>query len=105
LKITIKKIIDEIDERKTHSEKMESANRKREREEEEERKMKEEFEKNVNKEWESYRDKRVKNWNKFQTKILSGKRRGKYETRPPKYRMEERTDNDKVDIFRPKTII
>lgn len=103
--MTIKKIIDEIEERKTHSEKMDNAHRKREREEEELRKMKEENEKALSKEWESYRDKRVKNWNKFQNKILNGKRRGKYETRPPKHKTEERQDNDKIDLFRPNTII
>ncbi len=105
LKITTKKIIDELEERKTHSEKMDNAHRKLEREEEDFRKMKEEIEKNTTKEWESYRDKRVKNWSKFQSKILNGKRRGKYETRPPKYKMEERGENDKVDVFRPNTII
>lgn len=105
LKTMTKKIIEEIDERKTHTEKMETAHKKRERDEEEFRRMQEDLEKQQAKEWESFRDKRVKNWNKFQSKILNGKRKGKYEIKPPRYKMEERTDNDKVDVFRPNTII
>ena len=84
---------------------METAHKKRERDEEEFRRMQEDLEKQQAKEWESFRDKRVKNWNKFQSKILNGKRKGKYEIKPPRYKMEERTDNDKVDVFRPNTII
>ena len=105
LKAMIKKISEEIEERKTHSDKMETAHKKRERDEEEERKAQEELDKQYNKEWESYRDKRVKNWNKFQSKILDGKRKGKYETNPPRYKTEERSENEKIDIFRPNTII
>jgi hypothetical protein len=105
LKTMIKKIIQEIDERKVHTEKMEMSHKKREREEEEFKKMQEDLEKQQAKEWESYRDKRVKNWSKFQSKILNGKKKGKYEIKPPRYKMEERTENDKVDVFRPNTII
>ena len=88
LKSMVKKIIDEIDERKVHSEKMENAHKKRERDEDDYRKMQEEYEKQVSKEWESSRDKRVKNWNKFQNKILACKKKGKYETKPPRYKTE-----------------
>jgi DnaJ family protein C protein 8 len=104
LKKMIKKVIEEIEERKEHSERLEASHRKREREEEEFRYSQEEYEKQYNKEWESYRDKRVKNWNKFQNKITNGKRKGKYETRPPRYKTEERIE-DKIDVFRPNTII
>jgi DnaJ family protein C protein 8 len=105
LKRIIRVIIDEIEERKKYSEKMETAHKKRERDEEEDRRNQEELDKLEKKEWESYRDKRVKNWNKFQSKLKNGKRKGKYEMRPPKHTMEERIDNDKIDIFRPNTII
>jgi hypothetical protein len=105
IKQTVKKIIDEIEERRLHTEKLENAYKKRHREEEDLRKMQEEYEKHTNKEWESFRDKRVKNWNRFKEKITSGKRRGKYETKPPKSKMEERTDDQHIDIFRPNTII
>ena len=94
----MKKIIDEIEERKLYSEKQEHAHKKRERDEMELNRMKEEFEKQTNKEWESYRDKRVKNWNKFRERIMNGKKKGKYETKPPKYKAEERNDN--LDIYR-----
>jgi hypothetical protein len=105
IKQAIKKIIDEIEERRLHTEKMETAYKKRHRDEEELRKMQEEYEKQANKEWESFRDKRVKNWNKFKERNMNGKRRGKYETKPPKYKMEERVDDHHVDIFRPNTIM
>jgi DnaJ family protein C protein 8 len=104
LKQMIKKVIDEIDERKEHTERIETSHKKREREEEEIRYAQEEYEKHYNKEWESYRDKRVKNWNKFQSKITNGKRKGKYETKPPRYKTEERIEN-KIDLYRPNTII
>jgi len=105
IKQTVKKIVDEIEERKLHTEKLETAYKKRHREEEDLRKMQEEYERQANKEWESFRDKRVKNWNKFKDKITNGKRRGKYETKPPKSKMEERIDDQHIDIFRPNTII
>lgn len=101
----IKKVIEEIENRKEHTERIETSYKKREREEDELRRMQEELDKQYNKEWESYRDKRVKNWNKFQAKITHGKRKGKYETRPPRYKTEERDENNKIDIFRPNTII
>ncbi len=96
----IQKVINEIEERKEHSERIENAYKKRERDEEELRHTQEEYDKMYNKEWESYRDKRVKNWNKFQGKIKGGKRKGKYEIKPPKYKSEERVEN-KIDIYRP----
>lgn len=105
IKQMVKKIMEEIEERRQHSEKLETAYKKRHREEEELRKMQEEYDKQANREWESYRDKRVKNWNKFKDRNMNGKKRGKYETKPPKYKMEERVDDQHVDIFRPNTII
>lgn len=93
----MRKIIDEIEERKQYSEKMEQANKKREREEIETARMKEELERQQNKEWETYRDKRVKNWNRFRERVMSGKKKSKYETKPPKYKAEERTD---IEIYR-----
>ena len=88
------KIMQEIEEKKQHQERMESSQKKREREEFEFVKEKEEYEKQQNKEWESYRDKRVKNWNKFRDKIMNGKTKGKYEIKPPLYKMEEREKLD-----------
>lgn len=101
----MKKIMEEVEERKKHTEKMEFSYKKRERDEFETKKAQEEYEKQMNKEWESYRDKRVKNWNKFKEKNTHGKKKGKYETRPPKYRIEEREENNNVDVYRPYTII
>jgi hypothetical protein len=105
VKLMIKNIIDEIEERREHTEKLENAYKKRHKEEDELRRMQEEYDKQANKEWESYRDKRVKNWNKFKERNFNGKKRGRYETKPPKYKMEERVDDQHVDIFRPNTII
>jgi DnaJ family protein C protein 8 len=99
----MKNIMNEVDERKQHTERVENANKKRERDEDEMRRVQEELNKQYKKEWESYRDKRVKNWNKFQQKICHGGKKGKYETRPPKYKQEEKMENNHIDIFRPNT--
>ena len=94
----MRKIIEEIEERKTYADKQDHAHKKREREESELTRIKEQLEKQQNKEWETYRDKRVKNWNKFRERIMNGKKKGKYETKPPNYKAEERSDN--LDIYR-----
>jgi hypothetical protein len=98
VKIMMKKIIDEIEERKNYSEKQENAHKKRERDEMEEKRLKDDLLKQQNKEWETYRDKRVKNWNKFRDRVMNGKKKGKYETKPPKYKAEERTDS--IDVYK-----
>jgi len=98
VKQMMRKIIEEIEERKNYADKQDHAHKKREREEAELNRIKEELEKQQNKEWESYRDKRVKNWNKFRERIMNGKKKGKYETKPPKYKAEERTET--LDIYR-----
>ncbi len=103
MKQKIKKLINEIEEKKDLSEKLEASYKKRQRDEEENRRVQEEMDKVNNTEWENFRDKRVKNWNRFKQKITKGGRRGKYETKPPKYKTEERTDY--VDIYRQHTII
>lgn len=95
--------MDEIEERKEYQAKTEFANKKRERDIEEQRKLEEELEKQQSKQWESSRDKRVKNWNKFNDKIKSGNKKCKYETRPPHYRQEERTTSSDLSLYRPYT--
>ena len=57
----MRNIIQEIEERKNYADKQEQAHKKRERDEMEMQRIKEELEKQQNKEWETYRDKRVKN--------------------------------------------
>lgn len=101
----IKKIIEEVEVNQKYSNKLHDAYKKREREEEEEKRNQEAIEKETKKEWESYRDKRVKNWIKFKGKLTNGRMKGKYETKPPRYKMEERTDDQHIDIFRPSSII
>ena len=54
--------------------------------------LKEEKEKEYKRQWESFRDKRVKSWNRFKSKITNGKSKGKYEIKPPKNKIEERVD-------------
>ena len=92
VKEMVKKIMDEIDEKKKFLEKQNLNQEKREREEVEFKKMADDYEKQYNKEWESSRDKRVKNWRKFTEKITQGKKKGKFETRPPQIKMEERPE-------------
>ncbi len=75
-----KKLLQEIEEKSTHFQRMGTSARKREEE------MKEEKEK----EWEHARDQRVKSWRKFKDSRLNG--HGKHETRAPKVRAEERSD-------------
>ena len=99
--LMMRKIKDEIEERKQYAERQEFASKKREREDEEFRKMQTEYENQQKKEWESYRDKRVKNWNKFQQRITSGGKKGKYEIRPPQHKLVERNETSNLDIFRP----
>lgn len=101
INIEMKKIKEEVEERKAYSEKQDFAHKKRERDEEEDRRTQEEFEKQQKKEWESYRDKRVKNWNKFQMKNTGGKKKGKYELRPPHHKLVEKAETYNIDIFRP----
>jgi DnaJ family protein C protein 8 len=101
INIEMKNIKEEIEERNAYAEKQEFAHKKRERDEEEERKMQEEYEKQQKKEWESYRDKRVKNWNKFQHKNTGGKKKGKYELRPPQHKLIEKPQIYNIDIYRP----
>jgi len=105
VKQMVKKLLEEIEERRLQTEKLDSTYKKRQRDEEELRRMQAEYDKESNKEWESYRDKRVKNWCKFKERNTHGKKRGRYETKPPKYKMEERVDDQHLDIFRPNTII
>jgi len=92
VKEMVKRIMDEIDEKKKFIEKQNVSHEKREREEVEFVKMQSEYEKQYNKEWESSRDKRVKNWRKFNDKLMNGKHKAKFETRPPQIKMEERPD-------------
>ena len=92
VKEMVKRIMDEIDEKKKFLEKQNLTQEKREREEVEYKKMQDDYEKQYNKEWESSRDKRVKNWRKFTEKITNGKKKGKFETRPPHLKMEERPE-------------
>lgn len=105
IRTMMKQIIEEIEEKKDYGDNLKFAYKKRERDEEEEKKDKEEKDNEFKKKWENFRDKRVRNWNKFQSKITNGKTRGKYETRPPKYKIEERIDEQTMTVFRPNTII
>ena len=74
----MKTIIQEIEDKKAYSEKMKFAYKKRERDLEEAEKEKEQQELKKKKEWDNYRDKRVKNWNRFKAKP----KRSKYELKP-----------------------
>jgi len=67
--------MDEIEEKKKFLEKQNTNQQKREREEYEVQKIQEEYEKSFTKEWESSRDKRVKNWRKFNEKITNGRKK------------------------------
>lgn len=98
MKQMMRKIIEEIEERKHYAEKQDNVYKKREREETEINRIKEQLDKQQNKEWESHRDKRVKNWNKFRDRIMNGKKKGKYETKPPRYKAEERSDT--LDVYK-----
>jgi DnaJ family protein C protein 8 len=98
--VMMRKIKDEVEERKQYAERQEFGNKKREREEEEFQKMKMEYENQQKKEWESYRDKRVKNWNKFQQKVTNGGKKGRYEIRPPQHKLVERNETH-IEIFKP----
>ena len=95
----IKKIMEELEEKKSFMEKQEMSQQKREREEYEFKKMQEEYEKQYNKEWESSRDKRVKNWTKFKEKITCGKKKAKFEIRPPQLKAEERPENIQKPVY------
>ncbi len=97
----MKVIIQEIEDKKAYSEKMKFAYKKRERDLEEAEKEKEEREMKKKKEWDNYRDKRVKNWNRFKAKP----KRSKYELKPPSYKTEERNEENKITIFQQKSII
>lgn len=97
----MKTIIQEIEDKKAYSEKMKFAYKKRERDLEEAEKEKEQQELKKKKEWDNYRDKRVKNWNRFKTKT----KRSKYELKPPSYKTEERNEENKITIFQQKSII
>ena len=97
----MKVIIQEIEDKKAYSEKMKFAYKKRERDLEEAEKEKEEREMKKKKEWDNYRNKRVKNWNRFKAKP----KRSKYELKPPSYKTEERNEENKITIFQQKSII
>ena len=105
IRTTMQNIINEIEEKKKDTEKKEFAYKKRERDIKEEEYEKEEKEKEYKRQWESFRDKRVKSWNRFKSKITNGKSKGKYEIKPPKNKIEERVDEQHITIFRPNTII
>ncbi len=87
-----KKLFEEIEEKKTHFQRMETTSRKRMQEDKERIEREEEMKKKEEKEWEHTRDKRVKSWRKFKDSRLNGHKKGKYETRAPDVRAEERPD-------------
>lgn len=87
-----KKLFAEIEEKKTHFQRMEAASRKRMQEDREKIEAEEQVKKEQQKEWEHTRDKRVKSWKKFCDSRLNGRKKGKYEVRAPQVR-EERLDN------------
>jgi hypothetical protein len=101
INLEMKKIKEVIEERNQYAERQNYAHKKREREEEELKKMQDDYEKQQNKEWESFRDKRVKNWNKFQQKVTGGKKKGKYELKPPQHKLNEKMETHNIDIYRP----
>ena len=105
IRTMIETIMNEIEEKKKYAEKMQFAYKKRERDQKEEEKEKEEREKKFQKEWESCRDKRVKNWNRFKSKFMGRKSRGKYEIKPPRHKTEERDEEQHIVVFRPSSII
>jgi DnaJ family protein C protein 8 len=98
----IKNIFKEIEEKKTYSEKMKFIYKKREREENEKQIETEEKKKIMQKNWEKFRDRRVRNWNRFKHK-----KHKKNMLIPPSYKTEERNDEEqnKISIYYQKNII
>ena len=105
IRTMMQNIINEIEEKKKYQEKMQFAYKKRERDIKEEEYEKEEKEKELKKQWENYRDKRVKSWNRSKAKNQNGRGKGKYEIKPPRNKIEERFEEQHITVFRPNTII
>lgn len=83
---------------------MELLKQQKEKEEWEKTVIVEEFNRDIEKEWEKNRDKRVMDWGKFKNKITNGKKKSPYETRPPGYsKVEERPQLDERVKYRSLT--
>ena len=94
-----KKLFNEIEEKKSHLEKMEVSNRVRVAEERQKKENEENIKKEHEKLWENTREKRVKHWRKFSEKRDKNRKRGKYEIKAPLFRTEERNDQlPKLDL-------
>lgn len=89
------KLFDQIEDSKKFYDKVEIIKRKRMHKDLETRKLAKEVEKEVEREWEDNRDKRAKDWRKFQQVSKGGRKRGKYEFKAPKTKMESRPNSAK----------
>lgn len=91
IKLEMKQIMTELEEQKQYAETLEMNRKKREKEEWELNNLKEDLLKEVEKEFEQTREKRVKNWQRFQDRITKGNKRSLNELQPPlMIKMEER---------------
>lgn len=90
IKQEMKEILSKLEESRKYRENLEFSRQKREREEADLLRQKEELQRQQNKEWETYRDKRVKNWVRFRERVTKGKKKSKFETKPPVSKTEER---------------
>jgi len=96
VKTMTKKLFNEIEEKKVHFQRMAESTRMRMHEEKERLEKQEQARKEEQKEWEHTRDKRVKSWRKFRDARLNGKKKGKYETRAPEVRAEQRPEEHRM---------
>lgn len=74
-------------------ERVDRIKKKRMHETVERRKIAKELEQEEEREWEENRDKRVKGWRKFVANSKGGKKRGRFEFKPPKVRADQRPGN------------
>ncbi len=101
IKEEMKELKSKIEKEKAYKEKMEQLKIQREKEEWEKSVIIDEFNRDLEKEWEKNRDKRVMDWSKFKNKISNGKKKSPYETRPPGYsKIEERPQIDERVKYR-----
>lgn len=87
----LKKIFDEIDERKVHAAKLQASTVVAKQEEIETKELMEQYKVLTEEEWEQTRDKRVGNWRNFSSKkAVIGSKKSDKSIKPPGIRMEQR---------------
>lgn len=95
-----KQLFEEIEERKQHFERLDSAYKRKKRTELEKTKVQEEILKEDLKAWEDNREKRVESWRTFSEKKTRIEKRKKthFGIKAPPVKMEERPEHAKVDL-------